>query len=263
MLYTDITNHRGLCKIKNAKGACVCVLCFNNSVKDLESCVISTNSSYAASNLVRHVMAQHKHDDCPKFFDVYDRKGKRKMAIDELLSQSTDASSITTRSSKSIKTSFEEQNGTIVYNRWCRKVHTFATNCGLSFRSVNSLAFKDMMNYTIENATILEQNNHNMAIGYQKFQSISKQKREELTFVVSQLMQDSRDYFANLFGKTVPSVCVSHDIWESKKGHWLGISLFMMDVHNFKQVCLPIGFKKCWSKKSTDVAMDVENTLTK
>ena len=113
----------------------------------------------------------------------------------------------------------------------------------------------------MENASSLKVSKDKLFLGHEKFKALSLLKLQELTYVVHQLLDDSGRYFSKNCGKQIPSVCISHDIWESKTGHWLGISLFIMDVNNWVNVRLPIGFKKCNCKKSLAIAEQVEQTM--
>ena len=95
------------------------------------------------------------------------------------------------------------------------------------------------------------------------FTTLSKKKLQEMTYVVHRLIDESNSFFVNMCGKKIPRLCVAHDIWESKLGHWIGITLFVMSVSKWKLISMPIGFRKSIGKKSIEIVKQVEHTLAK
>jgi hypothetical protein len=56
---------------------------------------------------------------------------------------------------------------------------------------------------------------------------------------------------------------VSHDIWESRNGHWLGVTLFLVDVTSWEMLSFPIGFCPSKGKKAKKIFQQVNNRFNK
>ncbi len=255
----------GLKKIIKTVGPCVCTLCFKNKSKPLFNCIFATNDSYNASNLSRHITKKHKEDECPAFFR--DETDKLMQKIEK-----EGCGTITAPKKGPLDNHFpkkdepqeeeqDKQDPDDVYNEWARKAHTFFNKNGIAARAACSQVFKEFVLFTVNNAEILKHFPDKLFLGYERYTAISKLKFQELTYVVHKLLKRSNDYFIEKCRKQIPRVSVSHDIWESKNGHWLGITLFLMDVDQWKYVALPIGFKSCTSKKAIDIVSQVQDTL--
>jgi hypothetical protein len=113
------------------------------------------------------------------------------------------------------------------------------------------------MSFTVEHAAFLKKHQERLVVGHHKFSQISRKRLEELVFVVSSLVRESAQYFYKATGKSVPRVCVSHDIWESTNGHWLGVTLFFIDVNSWEVLSFPIGFRRSKGKKASDISDQV------
>jgi hypothetical protein len=98
-------------------------------------------------------------------------------------------------------------------------------------------------------------------LGHHRFTHISKTRLNKHTFVVNSLVEDSKKYFLEATIKCIPRLCVSHDIWESKNGHWIGFTLFMVDVTQWEMLSFPIGFKRSKGKKAAEVYEQVLETI--
>jgi hypothetical protein len=80
----------------------------------------------------------------------------------------------------------------------------FFNNCGIPIRSASSPEFRELMSFTVEHAAYLKKNQERLVVGHHKFSQISKKRLEELVFVVSSVVKESREYFYKATGKNVP-----------------------------------------------------------
>jgi hypothetical protein len=117
------------------------------------------------------------------------------------------------------------------------------------------------MSFTVENASLLKKFQDRLIVGHHKISQLSRKRLEELAFVVSSLVKDSCEYFQKVTGKLIPRLCVSHDIWESKNGHWLGVTLFLVDVTSWEMLSFPIGFRRSKGKKATEIFEQVQGII--
>jgi hypothetical protein len=239
---------------------CVCMLCFKNDEVDLGKCLFSTHN-FSPSNLVKHMERNHSTVDAPDFFKLTS-SGRGKVASLHTSDESKRSRTPNvTDCGSSIRTYFNNMTSLEAYELWCRKTHKFYNRCGLPFRSASSNEFRELMSFTVENASLLKSYQDRLIVGHHKISQLSRKRLEELVFVVSSLVKDSGDYFRQVTGKLVPRLCVSHDIWESKNGHWLGVTLFMVDVTNWEMLSFPIGFRRSKGKKAKEVFEQVQDII--
>jgi hypothetical protein len=254
----DFNVNPGLSKLQKSFGVCACMLCFNQENMELTKCLFATKN-YNPSNLNKHIHSHHSEEDAPDFFKV-ESKGRGRAA--GIPHSSDSVSRITTGDNAStINSFFSELSSKQALDIWSRKAHKFFNVCGISFRCAASPEFKELMSFTVQNAAQLKTNQDRLMLGHHKFSQISKTRLHELIFVVNSLIEESKNYFADATGKCIPRLCISHDIWESKNGHWLGITLFFVDVTNWEMISFPIGFKRSKGKKACQVYEQVQDTI--
>jgi hypothetical protein len=255
----DFDKFVGLTKLKGAKDVCVCMLCFRNEKTELSKCLFSTHN-LSPSNLGKHIESMHSAKDAPDYFKSTSAGPGKAARIPD----SRDTASRTTEvtnSNSTIKTYFNNLTSQEAFDLWSRKTHKFFNRCGIPFRSASSNEFRELMAFTVEHASNLKKHQDRLIVGHHRFSQLSKKRLEELVFVVSSLVNDSAQYFVTAIGKNVPRLCVSHDIWESKNGHWLGVTLFMVDVGNWEMVSIPIGFRRSKGKKAKEIFDQVKEII--
>jgi hypothetical protein len=236
------------------------MICFNNPSVELSKCLFSSTKSYNPSNLNKHITKHHTTKDAPDFFNSV-TKGQGVAACIPMKPDSASQISGVIESTSTINSFFSELSTKQALDLWSRKAHRFFNKCGIPFRVASSQEFKDLMSFTVQHAAQLKSNQDRLILGHHKFSQISKTRLQELTYVITTLVEESKEYFRNATGRNIPRLCVSHDIWESKNGHWLGITLFFIDVTNWEMLSFPIGFKKSIGKKARDVYEQVQDTI--
>jgi hypothetical protein len=239
----------------------VCMLCYRNEKMELSKCLFSTHN-FSPSNLGKHIESMHSASDAPDFFRSTSTGPGKAARIPESKESASRTTEVTV-SNSTIKTYFNNLTTQEAFDLWTRKTHKFFNRCGIPFRSASSTEFRELMSFTVEHAASLKKCQDRMIVGHHRFTQLSKKRLEELVFVVSSLVKDSAKYFLNATGKNVPRLCVSHDIWESKNGHWLGVTLFMVDVSSWEMISIPIGFRRSKGKKAKELYEQVQEIINR
>ena len=162
----DFSKYNGLVKISKAKGACVCMLCFHDKDKNLEQCVLSTNDSYSASNLMRHLKNSHLdrfHEMMIAKDPTYDQQfqddpndnNNNNNNEHEMMEDTATNNNI---NDNTMKEDFGQMNPNVALEVWERKVYTFFNTCRIPARFASSPEFKELMAYTVRNGPTLKPN---------------------------------------------------------------------------------------------------------
>jgi hypothetical protein len=251
LLYTlsDLKKYPGLVKIQNTKGPCVCMICFENPLYELNRCVFSTDVRYNPSNLKKHLESKHDARDAPAYF------GHLKTAKEKSIISKASSTSVSTNQKQGtrLKSMFVEHNSVDAKNIFNRKVHRFVNRCGISFKTAHAPEFRDLMQFVVVNASSLKPNVDKLFLGPSKYKSISETKMEEMCYVISELVQLTRNYYTSNTGKEIPFITLSHDIWESVNADWMGVSIYFVLPHTWETIMFPIAMKKTPGKKSYDI----------
>jgi hypothetical protein len=236
------------------------MLCFKSDKVELAKCLFATHN-FSPSNLGKHLERNHSADDAPDFFKLTTSGPGRAASIAKEDGARTSHVTEVTDGNSSIRTFFQHLSSQDAYELWCRKTHKYFNRCGIPFRSAAAIEFRELMSFTVEHAPMLKSYQDRLIVGHHKFSQLSRRRLEELVFVVSSLVRESGQYFWKATGKSVPRLCVSHDIWESKNGHWLGVTLFMIDVTTWEMQSFPIGFRRSKGKKAKEVFEQVQDII--
>jgi hypothetical protein len=217
--------------------------CFNSGKVELVKCLFSTNN-FNPSNLNKHMHSHHSEEDAPAFFKAIPSGRGKAACIPGCSDSVSQATEETDHSSTAVNTVFSNLSSEQVFDLWGRKVHKFFNRCGIPSHIASSDEFRDLMSFTVNNAVQLKSNQDHLFLRPHKFSQISKNRLQELIFVVTSLVRESHLYFRKATGKMIPHLSVTHDVWESKNGLWLGITLYLIDVNRWEMCSIPISFRR-------------------
>jgi hypothetical protein len=258
--FADFSKYSGLSKLKDTKNVCVCMLCFKSEKVELSKCLFATHN-FSPSNLGKHLERHHSAEDAPDFFKLSTRGPGKAASIQQEDGIRTCRATEVTDGNSSIRTFFNQLSSQEAYELWCRKAHKYFNCCGIPFRSASAEEFRELMSFTVAHAPMLKTYQDRLIVGHHKFSQLSRRRLEELVFVVSTLVRESGSYFLEATGKLIPRLSISHDIWESKNGHWLGVTLFIIDVTTWEMHSFPIGFRRSVGKKAKEVFEQVQDII--
>lgn len=145
-----------------------------------------------------------------------------------------------------------------VLREWHALTVDFATQSNTAARQFTSQkcpAFRNLMNYTINNAATLKTvHKANRFMGQAKFSEQRFRNLEELFGCIAFSINESRAAMHEVSGKRMPFVNFAHDMWTGKKDEKLGLTIFWHNVKREESYAAAIGLIHCETHKSQEVA---------
>ena len=223
----------------------VCMICKDELDKPLANCLIKCSPSNT-SNGTTHLNGLHgkyleklkqaKEEETKqkmkgKKKDKGSKKRKKDTSIDSFMSPAaTSSSSMATKKSEYKKRVATETN---------QLIHEFVNNGAHPDTVVTNGDFRALIDHLIEHGQDLK--GHYKHMGQRKYVDIEEAKFSDLMEQVSELIEETRDWYAERTGRRVRFISVSHDVWDGKRKKINGVSLFFVHPETLQVYRIPIG----------------------
>jgi hypothetical protein len=254
-IFTALNELAGISKLINAAhDYTVCLLCLEDDSKPLNDCLISIPKR-SASNPEKHLKARHGlSSDHPatKYWELATVRDKQ---------VPFDVSSMNDKNT--VGDLFKIQSQKEAIDGFHRLAHRFVSRCGIPFRSANSIEFHDMCKYLVVHGEKLRAQSQKLKMGEYKYREMSNIRFTEMIYVVSEMVNITRQWLSQNAGKNIPFVTVSHDIWVAKTFEVLGVSIFFVFPHTWEDVSFPIALIRSDTKVAVDVTKEINTALNK
>jgi hypothetical protein len=134
------------------------------------------------------------------------------------------------------------------------RMYRFSNSANVAVSQGVSEEFQCLLTYCVENAMFLKSQNSNLKIGNQKSGSALLRSFSQTIYVVSSCIKMTQQWLKAATGsEDIPFINVAHDVWESKKKEYLGVSIYFMLPFLGRGISFPIGLRQLHGHKSLEV----------
>jgi hypothetical protein len=122
-------------------------------------------------------------------------------------------------------------------------IYKFITTNGLPARLARSQDMSDIVRFAAENnQSICKMPDSDLCLSQNKFESIQVQQFNSTIATIKHIVTCNHTFFSDIYGKRIPFLTISHNIWDLKDFQILGVSLFLICCQTGEDYSYLLGF---------------------
>lgn len=231
----------------------ICKLCYDNLSVPLRRCVISTHG-WSPGNCEGHIKSTHS---APELAPVYTEHVEKKSRSNSTKLKAASAGFFG-------QSTIPQLSADDTVKEVDKLLYRFFNTANISMNQSNNVYLHELLQLLISKGHVFKPGTSNK-IAFSTYRYKVQEIKSFTTFTnfVTNSIAQSRKYYIEQTGKKIPFLSIGHDGWDSKRRDILGVTVHFVHPIHWVTITLPVGLKYLTSKKSVDMAEQINKVLSR